>query len=153
MEEQEKGREYKNKERKKKLILRQKKKKKWYHRQWFLWGNYGRTNCPGCWQSIPVFACYFFIPLMVSPPLPAYSLVLTSFSSSVWKNNTKSIWKLMSIYIYVYIYFCPVFDPWGQKKKKSWKGKNFLHSDCPPRKPEAGRKCGERKKRKQKKTK
>lgn len=50
----------------------------------------------------------------------------------------------MSIYIYLYIYFCPVFDPWGQKKK-SWKGKT-LHSDC-PKNTEAGRQCGERQKK------
>lgn len=83
------------------------------------------------------------IPLMVCLLPPPYLPCTHSIFIFTMKNNTKSVWKLIPISIYIYIYICPVFDP-GEQKKKVRKGKNYTH--C-PKKTEVGRTCGERKKK------
>lgn len=84
------------------------------------------------------FACYLYsidgVSLLPALLTCTYSIFIFSV-----KNNTKSIWKLIYIKSIIFALSLILLD-----KRKRLEGKQFIL--C-PKKTEAGRKCGERKKK------
>lgn len=82
-------------------------------------------------------ACYLYSIDGVFPFPTLFTCTYFIFIFSM-KTNTKSVWKLIYLYI-----FLPCLWSWGTKEKDR---REKFYTHC-PKKTEAGRKCGERKKK------
>lgn len=140
MEEQEEGREYKNKERKKNDI----KKKKWYHSDFSEEITAELSRLLAVNSSLHVT----FIPLMVSPRSLLTHMYLLHFHLQYEKQYQKHL--EIDVYLYLSLYTCAPSLILGGKRKKV--GREKLYTLIVPRKRRRADNVGKGK-RKQKKTK